>query len=69
MQLPCLWGRSRESYQRLFDAGADRYLLRHETADENHYSKLHPEYQTLENRKACLKSLKKSDFRPAPVSW
>ncbi|MBQ4361359.1 MAG: radical SAM protein, partial [Lachnospiraceae bacterium] len=29
--------RSRESYQRLFDAGADRYLLRHETADKEHY--------------------------------
>jgi biotin synthase len=55
--------RSRESYQRLFDAGADRYLLRHETADENHYSKLHPEYQTLENRKACLKSLKEIGFQ------
>ena len=34
--------RSRESYQRLFDLGANRYLLRHETADENHYSYLHP---------------------------
>ncbi|MBQ2444295.1 MAG: [Clostridia bacterium] len=34
--------RSRESYQKLFDAGADRFLLRHETADFCHYSKLHP---------------------------
>jgi biotin synthase len=34
--------RSRESYRRLFDAGVERYLLRHETADEAHYGKLHP---------------------------
>ena len=34
--------RSRESYQKLFDAGANRYLLRHETADETHYGQLHP---------------------------
>ena len=34
--------RSRTSYQRLYDAGADRYLLRHETADKTHYETLHP---------------------------
>ena len=34
--------KSRESYQSYFDAGADRYLLRHETADEKHYRRLHP---------------------------
>lgn len=49
--------RSRNSYQLLFDAGADRYLLRHETADPCHYKKLHPECQTLENRMRCLKDL------------
>lgn len=49
--------RSKESYQILFDAGADRYLLRHETADPCHYKKLHPECQTLENRMRCLKDL------------
>ena len=49
--------RSRESYKRLFDAGADRYLLRHETANEAHYRKLHPENQSLKNRKECLKAL------------
>ncbi len=49
--------RSRDSYQKLFDAGADRYLLRHETADENHYSKLHPKELALETRKACLQNL------------
>ncbi len=50
--------RSRESYQRLFDAGADRYLLRHETADACHYASLHPGNLTLENRIKCLYDLK-----------
>ena len=50
--------RSFESYKALKEAGADRYLLRHETADEKHYRELHPEYQTLENRMQCLKDLK-----------
>ena len=50
--------RSRESYQAMFDAGADRYLLRHETADENHYALLHPAKQTLANRLRCLQDLK-----------
>ena len=55
--------RSKESYQRLFDAGADRYLLRHETADSCHYSKLHPENLTLENRMDCLKNLREIGFQ------
>ena len=50
--------RSRQSYQALFDAGADRYLLRHETADETHYRLLHPAEQTLQNRLRCLRDLK-----------
>ncbi|MBR5485674.1 MAG: [Oscillospiraceae bacterium] len=50
--------RSRESYQRMFDAGADRYLLRHETATESHYSRLHPEDQLLSTRIKCLYDLK-----------
>ena len=50
--------RSRESYQKLFDAGADRFLLRHETADFCHYSKLHPNTLSAENRQLCLKNLK-----------
>ena len=50
--------RSRESYQKLFDAGADRFLLRHETADFCHYSMLHPENLSAENRQLCLKNLK-----------
>lgn len=50
--------RSDESYQKLFDSGADRYLLRHETADKVHYGKLHPPELSLENRMRCLKTLK-----------
>ncbi len=50
--------RSRESYRRLFEAGADRYLLRHETANEAHYRLLHPESMSLNHRKECLFNLK-----------
>lgn len=55
--------RSRESYKRLFEAGADRYLLRHETADSDHYSSLHPKELTLENRIKCLHELKEIGFQ------
>ena len=58
-----LGDRSRESYQRLYDAGADRYLLRHETADSIHYSKLHPSVLTLENRMKCLRDLKEIGYQ------
>ena len=50
--------KSKESYQKYFDAGADRYLLRHETAKEEHYAKLHPAELSLQNRKQCLYDLK-----------
>ncbi|MCD7741200.1 MAG: [FeFe] hydrogenase H-cluster radical SAM maturase HydE [Ruminococcus sp.] len=50
--------KSRESYKAYFDAGADRYLLRHETADATHYARLHPPELLLENRKRCLYDLK-----------
>lgn len=50
--------RSADSYKRLYDAGADRYLLRHETADKEHYEKLHPAELSLEKRLECLKALK-----------
>jgi biotin synthase len=50
--------KSRESYQRFFDAGANRYLLRHETANKEHYGKMHPPDQTFENRMRCLRDLK-----------
>ena len=55
--------RSRESYQRLFDAGADRYLLRHETATSEHYATLHPKELTLANRLQCLRDLKEIGFQ------
>lgn len=55
--------RSRESYQRLFDAGADRYLLRHETADASHYSRLHPQELSYENRMRCLRDLKEIGYQ------
>ena len=50
--------KSRESYERYFAAGANRYLLRHETADPAHYRMLHPENMSSENRKRCLYDLK-----------
>lgn len=50
--------KSRDSYERLYEAGADRYLLRHETANEEHYRKLHPSGMLLANRKRCLQDLK-----------
>ncbi|MBQ3573364.1 MAG: [Clostridia bacterium] len=55
--------RSRDSYQRLYDAGADRYLLRHETANAAHYSKLHPKKMELETRKHCLFDLKEIGYQ------
>ena len=50
--------RSRDSYQKLFDTGADRYLLRHETATKSHYEKLHPAALSFENRMRCLRDLR-----------
>ena len=55
--------RSRESYQKLFDAGADRYLLRHETADDAHYRLLHPQELSLANRMRCLRDLKEIGYQ------
>ena len=55
--------RSKESYKALFNAGADRYLLRHETADSKHYGKLHPKELKFENRIECLKNLKEIGFQ------
>lgn len=55
--------KSKESYKRYFDAGADRYLLRHETADEAHYKKLHPEEMSLSHRKQCLWDLKEIGYQ------
>ena len=55
--------RSRESYQAFYNAGVNRYLLRHETADEAHYRSLHPASMSLENRKRCLWDLKEIGYQ------
>lgn len=54
---------SYDEYKKMFDAGADRYLLRHETADSEHYSKLHPAELSFENRMRCLRDLKDIGFQ------
>ena len=55
--------RSRESYQAYFNAGANRFLLRHETATDDHYRRLHPKNLSLQNRKQCLFDLKEIGFQ------
>ena len=55
--------RPREDYQAFFDAGADRYLLRHETADAAHYRLLHPPSMSHAHRLACLRDLKEIGFQ------
>lgn len=55
--------KNKESYQVFFDAGANRYLLRHETASDEHYRKLHPEEMSLSNRKRCLFDLKEIGYQ------
>ncbi len=55
--------RSFESYKALKEAGADRYLLRHETADSIHYRKLHPDDMSQENRIRCLHDLKSLGYQ------
>lgn len=55
--------RSRESYRLLLEAGADRYLLRHETATPGHYALLHPAELTLENRMRCLYDLRELGYQ------
>lgn len=52
-----------ESYEKFYKAGADRYLLRHETADLEHYGKLHPEEMSQKNRMECLRNLKQIGFQ------
>lgn len=54
--------KSYESYKRFREAGADRYLLRHETANEEHYQKLHPDTMSLRNRIQCLYELKELGY-------
>lgn len=55
--------RSMESYRRMKESGADRYLLRHETASAELYGKLHPPAMSLENRIECLFNLKKLGYQ------
>jgi len=55
--------KSYESYKAFREAGADRYLLRHETADPDHYARLHPSSLSSEKRKQCLRDLKKLGFQ------
>ena len=55
--------KSYASYQAFYDAGADRYLLRHETANCEHYRMLHPDSLSIENRKQCLRNLKKIGYQ------
>lgn len=55
--------RSYNSYKALFDAGADRYLLRHETINEDHFNKIHPKNLSIEVRKQALFDLKKIGFQ------
>lgn len=55
--------RARDSYRRLREAGADRYLLRHETADREHYGKLHPREMSFDNRMRCLRDLRELGYQ------
>ena len=55
--------RSYESYKQLYDAGANRFLLRHETYDDTHYGKLHPPALSAARRKQCLFDLKKIGYQ------
>ncbi len=55
--------RSYEAYKSFYDAGADRYLLRHETCTLEHYNKLHPDDMSLFNRLKCLKNLKSIGYQ------
>ncbi|MBR5536010.1 MAG: [Clostridia bacterium] len=55
--------KSKDSYKAYFDAGANRYLLRHETATESHYNMLHPSSMSLSSRKECLYNLKEIGYQ------
>ena len=55
--------RSYDSYLALFEAGAQRYLLRHETANHQHYQHLHPKSMRAQERQDCLKNLKQIGYQ------
>ncbi len=55
--------RTKESYQKLYDAGADRYLLRHETASRRLYEHIHADFMSFDNRRECLTNLKEIGYQ------
>lgn len=55
--------RSMDAYRRFYAAGANRYLLRHETADRKHYGRLHPTSMSFDHRMQCLRYLKETGFQ------
>ena len=55
--------KEKETYQKYFDAGADRYLLRHETANKKLYETIHPKEMSYENRMRCLQDLRDIGFQ------
>lgn len=55
--------RNFESYQKLYEAGAERFLLRHETYNSDHYGRLHPEILSAKERQRCLWDLKKIGYQ------
>lgn len=55
--------RGYDSFARLREAGADRYLLRHETADAGHYAQLHPAEMRYEYRMQCLQDLRRLGYQ------
>ncbi|MCD8317743.1 MAG: [FeFe] hydrogenase H-cluster radical SAM maturase HydE [Paraprevotella sp.] len=55
--------RSEDAYRRFREAGADRYLLRHETRNDAHYAQLHPAEMSASHRRACLRTLKALNFQ------
>lgn len=55
--------KEKETYKKYFDAGANRYLLRHETANKEHYEKIHPKEMSYEHRMKCLQDLKDIGFQ------
>lgn len=55
--------KSAETYRRFREAGAARYLLRHESANPAHYARLHPAAQTFAARRSCLCELKAAGFQ------
>lgn len=55
--------KSAEAYERFFRAGANRYLLRHETYNESHYQRLHPAEMSVSHRLHCLHELKRTGYQ------